>query len=621
MQTDNGHSDKIKILGYIILAFFLLLVFRLWQLQILDGSYYRKISEENRLKIVRLTAPRGIIYDRNGIPLVKNSPYFTVSVAPDALDKLDLTALAELLRTDHETLLSKKAFQRKSAYEPVRLKEGISSKEIAYIEARRSEFPGLFIDVELIREYLFGSVGAHLIGYLGRPTQSQAQKPEFRDVPHDSFIGQWGTEGLYDRYLRGVAGKKIIEINALGREIRMLEGTTSQKGQDIRLSMDINLQKEAETAFGERAGALVAIKPDTGEILALVSKPSFDPNIFAKGISQKQWEDLTTNAKRPLLNRALQSQYPPGSTFKIVTAIAGLEEYAINEDSKVTCNGGLSYGRWSFGCWQKKGHGTLSLHRAIVESCDVYFYETGRKAGIDKIAHYARVLGLGRESGIGLVKERSGLIPDTKWKLEKRRQPWYLGETFNAAIGQGYVAATPFQMAELVNTIANGGDVYKPVLLKINDKPEPASRVRLRPETIEAVRKALFGVVNENGGTGWVARSSVSQISGKTGTSQVVSTERFKSAPGKYRDHAWFVAFAPFEKPEISLSVIVEHGGHGGSAAAPIAKRAIEAYIRSSRSAASIQPDISLLTSGGSLPAASGGQTQIRNITNEGISQ
>ncbi len=620
MQTDNEHSEKIRILGYIILAFFLLLVFRLWQLQILDGSYYRKLSEENRLKIVRLAAPRGIIYDRNSIPLVKNSPYFTVSVAPDALDKLDLAALAELLRTDQESLLSKKALQRKSAYEPVRLKEGISSKEIAYIEARRSEFPGLFIDVELIREYLFGSVGAHLIGYLGRPTQSQAQNPEFRDVPHDSFVGQWGTEGLYDRYLRGVAGKKIIEVNALGREIRMLEGTTSQKGQDIRLSMDINLQKEAETAFGERAGSLVAIKPDTGEVLALVSKPSFDPNIFAKGISQKQWEDLTTNAKRPLLNRALQSQYPPGSTFKIVTAIAGLEENAINEDSKVTCNGGLSYGRWSFGCWQKKGHGTLSLHRAIVESCDVYFYETGRKAGIDKIAHYARILGLGRESGMALVKERSGLIPDTKWKLEKRHQPWYLGETFNAAIGQGYVAVTPFQMAELVNTIANGGDVYKPVLLKINDKPEPASRARLKPETIEAVRKALFGVVNENGGTGWAARSSVSQISGKTGTSQVVSMERFKSAPGKYRDHAWFVAFAPFEKPEISLSVMVEHGGHGGSAAAPIAKRAIEAYIRSSRSADSIQPDISMQTSG-SLPAASGGQTQIRNIKNEGLSQ
>lgn len=620
MQTDNGHSEKIRILGYIILAFFLLLVFRLWQLQILDGSYYRKISEENRLKIVRLAAPRGIIYDRNGIPLVKNSPYFTVSVAPDAFDKLDITALSALLKIDHETLLSKKAFQRKSAYEPIRLKEGIASKEIAYIEARRSEFPGLFIDVELIREYLFGSVGAHLIGYLGKPTQSQTQKPDFRDVPHDSFIGQWGTEGLYDRYLRGVSGKKIIEINALGREIRMLEGTTSQKGQDIRLSMDINLQKEAENAFGERAGALVAIKPDTGEILALVSKPSFDPNIFAKGISPKQWEDLTTNAKRPLLNRALQSQYPPGSTFKIVTAIAGLEENAINEDSKVTCNGGLSYGRWSFGCWQKKGHGTLSLHRAIVESCDVYFYETGRKAGIDKIAYYARELGLGRESGMALVKERSGLIPDTKWKLEKRSQPWYLGETFNAAIGQGYVAVTPFQMAELVNTIANGGDVYKPVLIKINDKPEPASRARLKPETIETVRRALFGVVNENGGTGWAARSSVSQISGKTGTSQVVSMERFKSAPGKYRDHAWFVAFAPFEKPEISLSVMVEHGGHGGSAAAPIAKRAVEAYIKSSRSAASIQPDITLQTSG-SLPAALGGQAQNRNIANEGISQ
>lgn len=620
MQTDNGSSEKIRILGYITLALFLLLVLRLWQLQVLEGNYYRRLSEENRLKVVRLAAPRGIIYDRNGIPLVKNSPYFTVSANPDALDKLDITALSLLLKTDRETLLAKTALQRKSVYEPIRLKEGISYKEIAYIEARRSEFPGLFIDVELIREYLFGSAGAHLIGYLGRPTQFQAQNPEFRDVPHDSFVGQWGIEGLYDRYLRGVAGKKISEVNALGREIRMLEGTTSLKGQDIRLSMDINLQKEAEGAFGERAGALVAIKPDTGEILALVSKPSFDPNVFAKGISQRQWEELTTNAKRPLLNRALQSQYPPGSTFKIVTAIAGLEENAISDDSKVTCNGGLSYGRWSFGCWQKKGHGTLSLHRAIVESCDVYFYETGKKVGIDKIAHYARALGLGRESGTALVKERSGLIPDTRWKLEKRHQPWYLGETFNAAIGQGYVAVTPFQMAELVNTIANGGYIYKPVLLRINDKPEPVSRVKLKDETIEAVRKALFGVVNESGGTGWAARSSVSAISGKTGTSQVVSMERYKSAPGKYRDHAWFVAFAPFEKPEISLSVMVEHGGHGGSAAAPIAKRAIEAYIKSSQSAAAGQHDVSLQPTD-RRTASSGGQTRVHNIKNEGTSQ
>jgi penicillin-binding protein 2 len=257
------------------------------------------------------------------------------------------------------------------------------------------------------------------------------------------------------------------------------------------------------------------------------------------------------------------------------------------------------------------------LHRAIVESCDVYFYETGKKVGIDKIAHYARALGLGRESGTALVKERSGLIPDTRWKLEKRRQPWYLGETFNAAIGQGYVAATPFQMAELVNTIANGGYIYKPVLLRINDKPEPVSRVKLKDETIEAVRKALFGVVNESGGTGRAARSFVTAISGKTGTSQVVSMERYKSAPGKYRDHAWFVAFAPFEKPEISLSVMVEHGGHGGSTAAPIAKRAIEAYIKSSQSAAPGQPDVSLQPIGGR-PASSGGQTPVQN---EGTSQ
>ncbi|MFN3480970.1 MAG: penicillin-binding transpeptidase domain-containing protein, partial [Thermodesulfovibrionales bacterium] len=311
-------------------------------------------------------------------------------------------------------------------------------------------------------------------------------------------------------------------------------------------------------------------------------KPSFDPNLFAKGISQRQWEDFINNPKNPLLNRALQSQYPPGSTFKIVTALAGLEEGVIDSGTKVTCNGGLSYGRWHFGCWQKKGHGTLSLHRAIVESCDVYFYEVGRRLGIDKIASYARELGLGNDSGIRLVKERKGVIPDTKWKQEKKGQPWYLGETFNASIGQGYVAVTPFQMAELTSTVSNGGHIYAPSLLMLKERPQMTKKLNIHSENINEIKKGLFGVVNEPSGTGWLAKSYSVEICGKTGTAQVIGMRKdSKYLSELHRDHAWFVAFAPCDKPEIAMSVMVEHGGHGGAAAAPIARRAIEAYMKS----------------------------------------
>ncbi|HXX81893.1 MAG TPA: penicillin-binding protein 2, partial [Thermodesulfovibrionales bacterium] len=367
-------------------------------------------------------------------------------------------------------------------------------------------------------------------------------------------------------------------------ELRLIKETSPIRGDDVKLAMDIKLQKEAEESFGEKTGALVAMKPDTGEILALVSKPSFDPNLFARGIRQRQWEELNQNKKLPLLNRSLQSQYPPGSTFKIITAIAAMEEGVIDAATKVTCTGEIAYGRWHFGCWQKQGHGTLSLHRALVESCDVYFYELGKRLGIDKIASYARMFGLGRETGLKMVKERSGVIPDTKWKLEKRRQPWYLGETFNASIGQGYVATTPFQIAQMMSIVATGGYIYSPSLLKVDTKPEPLRRLPVRQETFDEVKKALSGVVNENGGTGWAAKSSMVNICGKTGTAQVVGVKKdSKYLAETFRDHAWFVAFAPYEAPKIALSVMVEHGGHGGAAAAPIAKGAIETYMKGQR--------------------------------------
>ena len=585
MSINGNSSEKVLISAYLIIALFFILTIRIWQLQILQGSEYRKLSEENRLRIVRVAAPRGIIYDRTGIPLVKNTPYYFVSISPQNLDGLDISALAALLNMDRDVLSEKiKNRPQQNLYEPIRLKEGLSTKEIALIEARRSDFPSLAVDADVSRDYLFGNIGAHLIGYLGKPNEFQYSSPDFKDVPSNAFIGQWGVEKLYDRQLRGTSGERIIEMDALGRELRLIKEKSPIRGDDVKLAMDIKLQKEAEESFGEKTGALVAMKPDTGEILALISRPSFDPNLFARGIKQRQWEDLNQNKKLPFLNRSLQSQYPPGSTFKIITAIAAMEEGAIDVNTKVTCTGEIVYGRWHFGCWQKQGHGTLSLHRALVESCDVYFYDLGKRLGIDKVASYARMFGLGKETGLRMAKERSGVVPDTKWKLEKRKQPWYLGETFNASIGQGYVATTPFQMAQMMSIVANGGYVYSPSLLMADNNPTPLTKLNIRQETFDEVKRALSGVVNENGGTGWAAKSSLVNICGKTGTAQVVGLKRdSKYLPEMFRDHAWFVAFAPYEAPEIALSVMVEHGGHGGATAAPIAKRAIEAYMKGQR--------------------------------------
>ncbi len=578
----KSEPEKILILSYIVIAAFLLLVMRLWQLQILRGGEYRKLSEANRLRIVNVPAPRGIIYDRNGTPLVKDSPYCYASVIPDEFDKNRVALLAKVLNVPVEEVFEKINRPGLSPFVPVRLKQGLSLKEIAYIEARRSDFPGLIIEAEVNREYPYGDVAAHLLGYLGKPSPSQSKEPAFNDIPPDMFIGQWGVEKLFDNSLRGIPGKRIIEVNALGREIRMLQETPPVKGKDITLSIDINLQEEAEKAFGERAGALVALKPDSGEVLGLISKPSFDPNLFTKGIDPDTWADITKDRRNPMLNRALQSQYPPGSTFKIVSAIGGIEEGVITPDTKVECRGGIRYGKWNFGCWRKHGHGIISLHRAIVESCDVFFYEVGKRLGIDKIYAYATGLGLGRKTGIELGNERQGLIPNTKWKLEKKKLPWFLGETFNAAIGQGYVGVTPIQQAEMISAVANGGVLYRPNLIK-GSQPIVYGRIKINPENLEIVKKGLFGVVNEPSGTGGAAKSYLTTIAGKTGTAQVVTIRKGgQYSSQKFRDHAWFVAFAPVEKPEIALAVLVEHGGHGGAAAAPIAKTAIEAYMKSS---------------------------------------
>lgn len=579
MLTEKSEAQKITLVSYLILLGFLVLLLRLWQLQLLQGDEFRKTSESNRLRVIKVPAPRGIIFDRNNLALVKNTPYFCASVIPEEFDKISIPSLATVLHMPEDELRVKLTRKAQSPFTPVRLKEGLSYNEVSYIEARRSDFPGLFVEIEVSREYLYGGIGAHVIGYLGKLTPGQSKDPAFKDVPPDAFIGQWGVEKLFDKSLRGTAGQRIIEVDAVGREIRLLEENPPVKGSDLSLSIDIALQKAAEDAFADKTGALVALKSDTGEILGMVSSPSFDPNSFAKGISTDDWNAIINDKKVPMLNRAIQSQYPPGSTFKIITAIAALEEEAVDIATKVDCKGGISYGKWHFGCWKKTGHNIVSLHRALVESCDVYFYEAGKRVGFDKIHDYAVMFGLGGETGISIGRERKGLVPNSGWKQETKKTTWFLGETFINSIGQGYVSTTPVQMAVMMNAVANGGNVYRPSILRASE-PLLVRKAAVRPETLDTIKKALEGVVNESGGTGHAARSNTILIGGKTGTAQVVGIRKdSKHLPEKFRDHAWFVAFAPVDKPEIALSVFVEHGGHGGTTAAPIAKKAIEAYM------------------------------------------
>ncbi len=570
-------SKRIQIGTYLVIGIFLILCFRLWQLQVLEGTKYRKMSEENRLRIVKIPAPRGIIYDRNGTPLVKNVPFYSVSMSPDTSRDIDIDGLSKLLDIKKDDLAEKLNNKNNSQFMPIKLKQGLTFQEIARIEARRSDFPGLFIETDWGREYPFGKVAAHLIGYLGKITSAQMNNPELQHFSSEMLVGQWGVELLYDEQLRGIPGERVIEVDALGRELRMIQEKAYAKGHDLNLSIDISIHKAIENAFGEKAGAFVAIKPDSGEILALESIPSFDPNVFSRGVSSKEWKALMEDPKKPMLNRALQSQYPPGSTFKIITAVAAMEEAAITPETRIYCTGGISYGRWTFGCWRKGGHGYVDFHKGIVESCDVYFYELGKRLGIEKIAKYATALGLGSETGIKLVKERAGLIPSVQWKKEHRGLPWYLGDTFISAIGQGFVTATPIQMALMTATFANGGHVYRPSLVR--GDYSPVRTVALKPETIKRVKEGLADVVNAGNGTAQGARSSLALIAGKTGTAQVAA-KRKGALSGRFMDHAWFVAFAPVENPEIAVAVFVEHGGGGGAVAAPIAKKGIEAHLR-----------------------------------------
>lgn len=595
MNRQGNPSDiqrRIQLLAAFIIVATLILFIRLWYLQAIKGAYYYEQAESNRIRPVRLRPPRGIMYDRNGRPLVENVLVFDISLipedAPDLNDTIDkLSAIVKMSPKAIRGLLEE-AEPVRSAYDPVKIHEEAPWDEVAVVEANQEYLPGAIIEPEHLRHYPYGGLASHQFGHIGKVSPAQHKK-EQTDI--GMLTGQSGLEKIYDKLLRGVAGRRMIQVNAAGRKVKDLGIEEPRPGTDLYLTIDLDAQKAAEEGLGDRAGAVVAMDPNTGEILALASHPAYDPNLFPRGISPKDWVRLTNDPSHPMYNRAIQSVYPPGSTFKIIVSLAGLDSGVIKPEDKVWCKGFLMSGRHRFRCWKRGGHGVVSFHQALVESCDVYFYTMGERIGWDRVAEYAKKLGFGRLTGIPLPDEKPGFVPTTEWKKKRTNEPWYPGETFINSIGQGYLQVSPIQACQMISAIANGGHFYLPRLLKKTRNretgemtmfsPEEKEQIMLDPGAFEAVRSALVGVVNEPGGTAHGAATPLAIVAGKTGTAQVIAQKvAGRKLEGKQQDHAWFVAYAPAEKPKIAVAVIVEHGGHGGSAAAPIAKQVIEEYLK-----------------------------------------
>jgi penicillin-binding protein 2 len=591
-------GKQLKVTILFVLMAFAILILRLWFLQIVNGPAYRAKSEHNRIRLQDIPPFRGMILDRNGEVLVDNRPSYDLYVIPEEVQERSqllsrLSSLAELNQEATARLLDKAA--RGYPFKPVCLKRDMSRDELASIESHRFDLPGVMIHVRPQRHYFYKGFASHVLGYLGEISENQLLSGRFPKNRTGDLIGKRGVELKWQTQLNGIRGGEQVEVDAVGRKIAVVSRKDPISGANICLTIDKRLQFLAEKSLQEKHGAVVAINPSNGEILALASSPSYDPNLFIKGLDEKTWQDMASSKDFPLQNRAITGQYPPGSVFKIVVALAALEEGVVTPEEEIFCNGTYSLGNATYRCWKKQGHGRVNLHRALVESCDVYFYTLGRRLGVDKIAQYARRMGLGKETGLDLDHEKSGLIPTTQWKLKRWGIPWQRGETVITAIGQSFVLATPLQMANLISSVFNGGRVYSPQVTKWVRKPNgdslfefaaiSAGEIGIKPEHLELVKKALVGVVNQAHGTGSKARLKDILVAGKTGTAQVVAlrkegaSKREEDIPVELRDHAWFVAIAPASAPEIAVAVLIEHGGHGGSAAAPIAREIMEAYF------------------------------------------
>ena len=572
---------------------FTLLAFSFWYFQVVQHEKYRELAENNHQRTIPLRAPRGVMLDRNGQVLVENRSSFTISIVREHTKDLDRTirVLSEVAGLDPKYVADiVNRNRREPSYRPIVIVDDASLSQVAAVLARRldTELPDVRVEQVPTRLYPAESFAAHLFGYVGEASERQVGTDGFQS---GAIVGQAGVEKVYNNMLMGEDGAKVVVVNSMGREIKTVAEIPANEGRRVQLTIDKDLQRAAEDGFkaGGFNGAAVIMDPRTGEVLAFTSRPGYDPNSFAAGIDRATWAGLNTDPLKPLQNRAIQGLYSPGSTFKIVVAVAALEEGVVSPDFRVSCGGGaVFFGRY-FQCHKKGGHGSVNLREAMEKSCNVYYYTLGNMVGVDKIHKWATLLGLGEKTGIDLPNEVSGLVPSTEWKRKRYNEKWYAGETISVSIGQGQVSITPISLAVMMSTVANGGTRFVPQLLKAIDdgtgwKPvqpaAPKSRVELKPETVQALHDGLFYVVNR-AGTGGRARIPGRDVSGKTGTAQVISLTGGKAAAGRtdrdLRDHGWFVFFAPRDNPEIAGVVFGEHNEHGYHSA-PIAKHILETY-------------------------------------------
>ena len=600
--------SKAFLLANIALVVAFSLIFsRLWYLQVLKGEYYRALSENNRIRIQEIAAPRGTLFDRNEVSLVDSFPSFDVSLYRQDVPDMEalIPTLSRILSTPPEKIRARLEVARGiPLHQPVKIKTNIPREELAAVETRRLDLPGVVVDVVIRRNYPYKNLASHLIGYLGEISPEELVREEFLNHKLGYLVGKYGIEKKFELDLMGENGGRQIEVNAMGQKIRVLGKVEPNPGNNLHLTLDLELQKAAEEAMAGKRGALVAMNPRNGDILAMVSKPDFDPNFFARGISAENWKSIVENPAHPLQNRTIQGQYPPGSIFKILVAMAGLEEKMITPETAFQCTGVYPFGDREYRCWNKEGHGWVTLRRAVVESCDVYFYQLGMRLGVNRIAKYASAAGLGDSTGFPLGPEKPGLVPTSSWKMKRFGIPWQAGENLAIAIGQGYYLATPLQIACTLSALFNGGHYYQPRIVQTIRAPHgeilkafPSLILRnipISPGTLEIVREALWGVVNSPAGTGTKARVEGFNVAGKTGTSQVVQRKEGKSesAPPELQDHAWFACFAPAQHPEITVVVLVEHGGGGGAAAAPVARQVLEYYYQKMKRLPSAPPRI-----------------------------
>lgn len=593
-ESRSGFETRIGVMRVVLIVCFGALAVAFWVLQVAQHAKYEAWADKNSIRTIPLRAPRGVLFDRNGRVLVENQDSFTIVLLRERTADLNkaIARLAEAVGWPEARVREpiQKAISRKDpVFRPISVVEHATMQQVVSVKARQLELPEVEVLQVPARRYPGDNLAAHVFGYVGKIRDDQLGKGEYANLDADALVGQAGVEKEYNNALRGEDGRRNVVVNSVGREIQPLGQDDPLEGQRMQLTLDYDMQKALEDGFHAAGfnGAAAFLDPRTGEILAMTSLPSYDSNLFASGIDRVAWGNLIGDPLNPMSNRLIQGKYAPGSVFKIVTAIAGLGEGVITPDFKVNCQGGANfYGRF-FQCLHS--HGVVDLRHAIEQSCNTYFYTVGSKLPIDKIYDYAKRLGLVGKTGIDLPGESDSFVGSSEWKQREFKQPWYPGETISVSIGQGAVSVTPIALATMISTVANGGTLVTPHLVRAVDpdgtgwkpvaRPEPRAKVNLSQEDLQAVRDGLWMVVNEHG-TGGRARIEGKDVSGKTGTAQVVSLSGAKIAAAKMdvRDHGFFVFFAPRDNPQVAGIVFAEHGVHG-SAAAPIAKYVMETFF------------------------------------------